>query len=92
MQARARLWQCAVLAVAFDRAVRAMAPALTASIIPLLPVVSHFAFDFESRCSLLFFDPLTCRVPPMTAPIRSLLNTKWFESVSQNSSNKRKLD
>jgi hypothetical protein len=70
----ARLWQCAVAAAVFDRSVRGMAPTLTASIIPLLPVISHFAFDFTLSPDREA--PSPCDVPPLTTPFRALLNTQ----------------
>ncbi len=69
----------------FHRAVGGMAPALIASIIPLLPVISHFAFDFSLDASDIRY------VPPLTAGFRPLLNTKWFQAVSQTLPRKRKL-
>jgi hypothetical protein len=91
-QAHARVWQCAAAAVRFDRAVRAMAPSLTPSIIPLLPIISHFAFDFELRNPDLRFAPLTLRVPALTAPFSALLNTRWFQEVTRTVSGPSKLN
>jgi hypothetical protein len=80
-----------VAAVVFDRAARTMAPALGASIIPLLPIISHFAFDFHADFPQFSFDPITHHVPPLTAPFRKLLNTRWFLAVTQTASAKLKL-
>jgi hypothetical protein len=80
--------------VLFDRAVHGMAPAFGASIIPLLPTISHFAFDFQSRFDRNVVDHtqlVTCYVPPLTAPFRALLNTRWFHALTQPPSRKRKL-
>ncbi len=87
MQAHNRLWQSAVAFVLFSRAVQTMAPTLCASIIPLLPTISHFAFDFDSQLKKLEFEPLSCFVPPLTAPFGSLPNTQWFQDTA---SRKRK--
>jgi hypothetical protein len=94
-QAHARLWQCAAAMVLFHRAVRGMAPALSTSITPLLPTISHFAFDFQWWVGRAPFggapEPVTCYVPPLTHPFRALPNTQWFHSVTHATSNKRKL-
>jgi hypothetical protein len=69
----------------------AMAPALAASIIPLLPAISHFAFDFEPPPLDFTFEPHTVDVPPLTSSFGALLNTQWFEDAPNLVTHKQKL-
>jgi hypothetical protein len=70
-------------AVLFDRSVHAMAPALATFIFPLLPIISHFAFDFYPKREDLPLDTATCHVPALSAPFGALPCTLWFRAVTR---------
>jgi hypothetical protein len=63
--------------VLFHPVVGGMAPALIASIIPLLPVISHFAFDFVLDASDILRPATHCRLS--TAAEHQMVSSSDFD-------------